>query len=111
MMPQREASEPQHEQADQAYGSYAGEQGYAYQQFDTPSQRPLRGEPVGKVYAPVGDNKNVMRLIAMAMALVALIVFTILCLVFVGGTAGWISFCAASLATFLIAAVAIDKIK
>jgi hypothetical protein len=111
MMPQREASEQQNEQADQTYGNYAGEQGYTYQQFDTPHQRPLRDEPIGKVYAPVGDNKNALRLAGMAMALITLIVFAVICLVLVGGTGGWISFCAASFAIFLIAAVAIDKIK
>jgi hypothetical protein len=111
MMPQREASEPQREQADQAYDGYEGEQGYTYQQADAPYQRPLRGEPMGKVYAPVGDNKNVLRLVAMGMALVALIALAVVCLIFVGGTGGWISFCAACLAIFLVASVAIDKIK
>jgi hypothetical protein len=111
MMPQREAGEPQHEQADPAYGRYEGEPDYAYQQFDTPNQRPLRDEPIGKVYVPSSDNKNVLRLVAMGMALVALIALAVVCLIFVGGLGGWISFCAACLTIFIVAVVAIDKIK
>ncbi len=108
MMPQSEANQSTNEQVDPAYGRYEGEQAYAHQQFETPYQQP---RSASKVYAPAPDNKNVLRLIAFAMALVALIVFGVLCLIFVGGTAGWISFCAASLAIFIIAVVAIDKIK
>ena len=111
MMPQREANQSTDEQVDSTYGRYEGDQTYARQQQDTPYQQPLQGGTAGKIYVPAPDNKNVMRLIAFAMALVALIVFGVLCLIFVGGTAGWISFCAASLAIFIIAVVAIDKIK
>ena len=111
MMPQREASEPLHEQRDSTYGRYEGEQGYAYQQFETPYQQPSQAGMAGKLYPSALDNKNVLRLIAFAIAMVALIVFAIICLIFVGGTGGWISFCAACLATFIVAVVAIDKIK
>ncbi|MDQ2888002.1 MAG: hypothetical protein M3Y39_18165 [Chloroflexota bacterium] len=111
MMPQREANQSPDEQVDSSYGRYEGDQTYTQQQFETPYQQPLQGGPAGKVYATAPDNKNVLRLIAFGMAMVALIIFGVLCLIFVGGTAGWISFCAASLAIFIIAVVAIDKIK
>ncbi len=52
-----------------------------------------------------------LRLVAMGMALAALMAFAVICLIIVGGTAGWVSFCAACLATFIVAVVAIDKIK
>lgn len=109
MMPQKEASDPIYEHADPTYGGYEGNQAYAHSPFETPYQQPLGG--AGKLYAPAPDNKNVLRLVAMGMAMVTLIVFAVLCLIFVGGGGGWISFCAASLAIFIITVVALDKIK
>lgn len=111
MMPQREAGEPAYEQADATYGRYEGDQTYSHQQFEAPYQQPQRGGSAGKVYAPASDNKNAFRLIAMGMAMVTLIALALICLVLVGGTGGWISFCAASLAIFIVTVVAIDKIK
>lgn len=108
MMPQREANESTHEQAGPTYGSYEGDQVQHDQTFYEPL---LKAGPVGKVYAEPSDNKNILRLIAMAMAMVTLIAFGFLCLVFVGGTGGWISFCAACLAIFLVTGITIDKIK
>jgi len=111
MMPQREAGSPIDEQAGSTYGRYEGNQADAYQQFETSYQQPLLEERAAKVYVPVHDNRNILRLIAFAIAMVTLIVLAVLCLVLVGGTGGWISFCAASLTIFITAAVAIDKIK
>ncbi|MBE3561137.1 MAG: hypothetical protein IMW89_18250 [Ktedonobacteraceae bacterium] len=111
MMPQMEANEPLHAQAEPAYGKYEGEQAYAQSQFETPYQQPQQAGLAEKVYAPASDSKNMLRLIAMAMAFAALIALAVICLLFVGGTGGWISFCAASLAIFIVAVVAIDKIK
>jgi hypothetical protein len=110
MMPQQE-SDPIHEQTDSAYGRYEGEQEYARQQFETPYQQPQQPAWAGKVYMQRSDNKDVLRLVAMGMALAALVVLAVICLLAFGGTGGWISFCAASLAIFIIAVVAIDKIK
>lgn len=111
MMPQRDASESIHEQTGPSYGRYEGDQTFARQQYETSYQQPLGEGPVGKVYPLPSDNKNMLRLILFAIAMVTLLAFAVLCLVFVGGTGGWISFCAASLAIFIIAVVAIDKIK
>jgi|SRR5579859_3248554 len=111
MMPQREAGESTNGQAGPAYGRYEGDQAYTHQQYQNSYEQPLRGEPVGKVYPPLYDNKNMLRLIVFAIAMATLLAFAVLCLVFVGGMGGWISFCAASLAIFIIAVVAIDKIK
>lgn len=109
MMPQREADQPmQQEQSEASYGRYEGDQGYNYQQFEEP-EREMRA--AGKLYTPPSDNKNVLRLVAFAMSLIALVVFAAICLIVVGGTGGWISFCAACLAVFIISAVVIDKIK
>jgi hypothetical protein len=85
MMPQREASEPTYEQAGSTYGGYEGDQAYAHPQFETPYQQPLQAEPAAKVYAPVHDNKNALRLIMFVIAMVTLVVFAVLCLLLVGG--------------------------
>jgi hypothetical protein len=111
MMSEREANESIHEQASPTYGRYEGDREYARQNYDASDAQPLREEPGGKVYPPQGDNKNLFRLILFVIAMVTLLALAVICLLFVGGTGGWISFCAASLAIFIIAAVAIDKIK
>jgi hypothetical protein len=111
MMPQREAGEPIYEQAGSTYGGYEGNQAYAHQQFETPYQQPLQEGPAAKVYAPVHDNRNMIRLMTFVVAMATLIVLAFLCLIVVGGTGGWVSFCAGSFAIFVMAVVAIDKIK
>ncbi len=113
MMPQREASEPTHEQTDPTYRRYEGDQAFARQHYETSYKQPLRGGSGEKVYPSLSllENKNLLRLLVFVIAMVTLFAFGVLCLVFLGGTGGWISFCAASLAIFIIAAVAIDKIK
>ena len=112
MMPQRETDQSLHEQADPTYGRYEGNQtSSARQQYDTSYEQDLRETPVGKVYPLPRDNKNMLRFALAVIAMVILLLFGLLFVVFVGGTAGWISFGAASLATFIIAGVGIDKIK
>src|SRR5262249_14303667 len=111
MMPQREAGEPTYEQAGSTYGGYEGNQADAHQQFETSYQQPLQGEREAKVYGTARDTKNALRLIAFGMAMVTLILLAVVCLIVVGGTGGWISFCAACLAIFIMAVVAIDNIK
>ena len=86
MISQREASESLHEQ-------------------------PLREEPGEKVYPPVSDNKNMLRLVWFGIAMVALLAFAVICLVIVGGTPGWISFIAAAFTIMVIASTAISTIK
>lgn len=109
MMPQQEAGEPIQGQSSPTYGRYEENQSYAY---DPSYQQPTQDRAADKVYAPpVAGNKNFAILTAFGMSLVALIVLAVICLIAVGGSAGWISFCAASLAIFIIGAVAIDKIK
>ncbi|GCE31634.1 hypothetical protein KDA_71180 [Dictyobacter alpinus] len=108
MMPQREASEAGQSSS---YGGYGGEQIDNQQQFESSYQRQSMGGAAGKLYPSAPDNHNVLRLIAFGMSLLTLIVMAVICLIIVGGSGGWISFCAASLAIFIIAVVAIDKIK
>src|ERR1017187_7108979 len=103
MIPQREASESIYEQASPTYGSYQGDQQDARQHDAISYEQPLSEGPVGKVYPPLSDNKNMLRLLWFVVAMVALLAFAFVCLVIVGGTAGWISFCAASLTVMVIA--------
>ena len=74
-------------------------------------EQPLREEPGGKVYPPLSDNKNMLRLLWFGVVMVALLVFAVICLVIVGGTTGWISFIAAAFTIMLIASTAISTIK
>lgn len=108
MMQQGEASESIHEQASSSYGRYEGDQEYARQRDETSYEQPLREGPGGKVYS---DNRNMFRLLVFVISMVVLFAFAVLCLVFVGGTGGWIGFCAASLAVFVTASTAISLIK
>lgn len=112
MMPQSEGSESIHGQADATYGRYEGNQASsARQQYETPYDQELREGPVGKVYPLPRDNKNILRFALAVFSMIMLLLFGLLFVVLIGGTAGWISFAAASLAIFIIATVAIDKIK
>lgn len=86
MIPQREASASRYEQ-------------------------PLREEPGGKAYPELPDNKNMLRLLWFGVAMVALLAFAVICLVIVGGTAGWIIFLAASFTIMVIASTAISTMK
>jgi hypothetical protein len=74
-------------------------------------EQPLREEPGGKVYSPLSDNKNMLRLLWFVVAMVALLAFAAICLVVVGGTPGWISFIAASFTIMVIASTAISTLK
>ena len=112
MMPQKEANESIHGQADATYGRYEGNQASpARQQYETPYEQELREGPVGKVYPLPHDNKNMLRFTLAVISLFMLLLFGLLFVVLVGGTAGWISFAAACLTIFIIATVAIDKIR
>ena len=111
MIPQREASDPLYEQASTPYGSYQGSQPEASQQEAISYEQPLREGAEAKVYPSPSDNKNMLRLIWFAVAMVALLAFAVVCLVIVGGTPGWISFCAASFTIMVVASTAISTIK
>jgi hypothetical protein len=111
MIPQREAGESLHEQASSTYGSYQGGQQDARQYDAISYEQPLREGPGGKVYPSLSDNKNMLRLVWFVVAMVALLAFAVVCLVIVGGTAGWISFCAASFTIMVIASTAITAMK
>ncbi len=111
MIPQREASDSIYEQASSPYGSYQGDQQDARQHEAIAYEQPLREGPEGKVYPQLSDNKNMLRLIWFAVAMVALLAFAVVCLVIVGGTAGWISFCAASFTIMVVASTAIAATK
>jgi hypothetical protein len=105
MIPQREASESLHEQTSSTYGRYEADQEYARQHGETSYEQPLREGPEGKVYPPLRDNMNMFYqfVIVFVLSMVALFAFAVLCLVYVGGTGGWIGFIAASFAILCIA--------
>lgn len=86
MIPQRETNEPIYEQ-------------------------PVRESSRVKEYPLLSGNKNMLMLLWFAVAMVALLAFAIVCLVMVGGTPGWIGFCAASFTIMVIAATAVSQIK
>jgi len=105
MIPQREANESIHEQTSSIYGGYEGDQEYARQHDETSYEQILREGPEGKVYPPQSGNMNMFYqfVIVFVISMVALFAFAVLCLVFVGGTGGWIGFIAASFAILCIA--------
>ena len=92
MLPQRETSESIYEQASSTYGSYQGAQQNVPQLDTISNEQQLGEEPGGKVYPPGSDNKNTLRLIWFAVAMVALLAFAVVCLAVVGGTAGSVSY-------------------
>ena len=103
MMPQRNTSESVNEQANSTYyGSYEADPKYAGQGDELPYEQPLREELGRNVYTPQRDNTNLFRLLVFVIAMVTLLAFVVVCLVLVGGTGGWISFCAASFAILVI---------
>ena len=108
MLPQSEASQSLREQASSTYGEYQGDREYALQHDEIASEQPLREGAGGKVYT---DTRNSQRLLWFVVAMAALLAFALVCLVVVGGTAGWISFCAASFTIMVIASTAISTIK
>jgi hypothetical protein len=111
MMPQRETTESMDEQANPTYGRYEENQtSSSHQQYETLYAQGLRGEQDGKMYPLPRDNKNVLRFALAVISLAMLLLFGLLFVVLVGGTAGWVSFAAACLAILTIAAVGIEKI-
>jgi len=111
MMPQRETSESSYEQADPTYGAYEGNQPFVRPSDERAGAQPLKEAQGEKVYPEPHDHKNMLRLGMFVIALVALLLFAILFIFFLGGTGGWVSFIVAAFVIFLITVVAIDKIQ
>jgi hypothetical protein len=105
MIPQRESNEAIHGQTSPNYGGYEGEREYALQHVETPYEQMLREEPEGKVYPPQSGSISMFYqfVIVFVISMIALFAFAVLCLVWVGGTGGWIGFIAASFAILCIA--------
>lgn len=100
-----------HEQTGSTYGRYEGDQAYAHPREETPSEQLMRETPGAKVYPEPSHHQNVSRLIGLAMTMGSLLALAVICLVLVGGIAGLISFCAACVTTFIVASVALDRMK
>ena len=105
MIPQREINESIHEQPGSNYGGYERDQEYARQHDKTPYEQMLREEREGKVYPPQRGSMNMFYqfVTVFVLSMVALFAFAVLCLVWVGGTGGWIGFIAASIGILSIA--------
>jgi len=124
---------PQQEQSSFSYGQYEDQQAYSQQQYESSYGRPskgktldddfvdavserivlrLRQETAGKVYPqPQAFDKNILRIALALISMAILVLFAFLFVFVVGGSTGWISFAIGSFITFLIVAVAIDKVK
>src|SRR5260370_30647280 len=90
MMPQKEASEALHQQADPAYGRYDGTQtSSARQHYETSYEQDLREGPSGKVYPLPRDNTNILCFALAVIALGLILLFGLLFVVMIGGTTGW----------------------
>ena len=121
------------EQSSSFYGQYEEQQASAQQPYESSYSRTskdntldddfvdavserivqrLRQETVGKVYPqPQQIDKNILRIALALIAMAILVLFAFLFVFVVGGSTGWISFAIGSFIIFLIAAVAIDKVK
>lgn len=110
MMPQREADDSLHEQTEPTYGRYEGEQASARQQYEN-SYEQSQGGLSAKVYPMPRDNKNMYRFAVFIISIAVLILFALLTIFFIGGTGGWVSLIVIASILFLLAVVAIDKIK
>jgi hypothetical protein len=104
MIPQREMNESIYEQPGSNYGGYERDQEYARQHDKTPYEQMLREEREGKVYPPQRGSMNMFYqfVTVFVLSMVALFAFAVLCLVWVGGTGGWIGFIAVSFAILCI---------
>jgi uncharacterized membrane protein len=124
---------PQHEQSGSNYGRYEEHQAYTQQRYEPPYEltpkgetldddfvdavserivQRLRQETAGKVYPqPKQLDKNILRMVMAVISMLMLVIFAFLFVIVVGGSTGWISFAIASFIVFLIATVAIDKVK
>ena len=105
MMPQKEVNEAIHQQADPDYGRYEGDQtSSAHQRDETSYEQELREGPSGKVYPRPRDNTNILHFVLAVISLGLLLLFGLIFVVGIGGTAGGISFAAACFAICCILA-------
>jgi uncharacterized BrkB/YihY/UPF0761 family membrane protein len=108
-----------------------GNQSYSQQHYEPPLEAPtsafdddfadavaervvqrLRMDSANKIYPqPQQHDKNVLRAILAIVSILLLLPFAFLFVIMVGGTTGWLSFSVACLTIFIIAVVAIDKVK
>lgn len=105
MMPEKEVNQTIHQPADSEYGRYEGDQtSSTRQQYETSDAQELREGPSGKVYPLPRDNTNLLHFALAVISLLLLLVFGLVFVVVIGGTAGWISFSAACFAICCILA-------
>ncbi len=112
MMPQKEDSEAIPQQAEPEYGRYERNQtASAGQHNETSYEQEVREGPSGKVYALPRDNRNILRLALAVISLGMLLLFGLLFVVVIGGTAGVTSFAGACFVILIIGGVGIVSIK
>jgi hypothetical protein len=111
MVPQKEVNEAIHQQADPDYGRYEGNQtSSARQHYETSYEQELREGPSGKVYPLPRVNTNTLHFALVVISLGLLLLFGLLFVVVIGGTAGWISFAAACFAICCILAYSFNTL-
>ncbi len=105
MMPQQESDDSRHA----TYGAYEGDQSYTHPYAETSSGRLFKEEIGGKISPQPHDSKNLFRFAIAALSMGTLIALVIVCLLFIGGTGGWIGFIVASCVIFGIAIAALTS--
>ena len=111
MMPQREAADSMQEPVEASYGRYEGNQSSTRQQFETSYDQSAQRDAAEKIYPSARDNKNLYRLLVFITAIVAIFLFAILAIFFIGGTGGWVSIIVVAFLIFLMSVVVVDKIQ
>ncbi|SRR6266581_2550588 len=95
----------------ESYGKYNAQSTDAHQEYGTSYMQTLAAKNNGKVYTPVRDNRNILRLMTAMFSMLMLLPFAFFFKIFVQGPQGWIGFSIASFVIFLIAVVTIDKVQ
>lgn len=74
------------------YGGYEGNRLSALTYAETSAERLLTDTQGGKITPLSHSSQNSLRFAIAAMSMLTLIALTVICLLFIGGVGGWISF-------------------
>lgn len=78
-----------------SYGGYQGDQGSVHTYTETSSARFASGEKISPAPGQ-HSNQNLLRFAVAALSMLTLIALVVICLLFIGGVGGWISFLVAA---------------
>ncbi|GCE31627.1 hypothetical protein KDA_71110 [Dictyobacter alpinus] len=85
------------------------EQFQSYYGADTSASSASTNRTEQKIYPPVRDNSNVLRILVAFLSILMLLLFGLFFMLIIGGPNAWIGI--ASTTLFLIAVVTIDKVQ